>query len=67
MKDNTKIIGELIELSQTPEQVLFLKELDTELIIEREERYRMQQAESNISKTIHRDIIATIIDRINRY
>lgn len=66
MKDNTEVITELIDLSQTPEQVLFLKELDADLIIERERARRQLIAELDATKSVYRSVVMDIVGVINR-
>ena len=66
MEDNTRVIGELLDLSQTPEQVMFLKELDAELIVKRAEQRRELEAELRVTKSIYTSVIDTIVERLNR-
>ena len=66
MEDNTRVIGELIDLSQTPEQVLFLKELDAGLIINREKQRRKLEAELDATKSVYTNVIREIVSVVNR-
>ena len=66
MEDNTKIITELMDLSQTPEQVLFLKELDVNLIVSREEYRRDLEAELRVTKSVYKNVIDTIVGNLTR-
>lgn len=66
MQDNTKIITELMDLSQTPEQVLFLKELDANVIVSREEYRRELEAELSVTKSVYKNVIDTIVGNLTR-
>lgn len=66
MKDNTNIIGELIGLAQTREQVIFLKELDPNLITEREEHRREVEHELRITKSVYTNVVETVVEKLAR-
>jgi hypothetical protein len=66
MKDNTQVIAELMDLTQTPEQVIFLKELDANLIVSREEYRRELEAELRVTKSVYKNVIDTIVGNLTR-
>lgn len=64
MKDYERIVGDLIAIAVNQEQVLFLKNLDLELMADKEEARQQAIIELSTTKSVYRDVIKTIADSI---
>jgi hypothetical protein len=65
MIDNQRIVMDLLDIAVNPEQVLFLKNLDLNLMAEKEEARRQAIIELSTTKSVYRDVIQTIVGSIS--
>jgi hypothetical protein len=65
MKDNQRIVMDLLDIAVNPEQVLFLKNLDLNLMAEKEAARQQAIIELSTTKSVYRDVIQTIVGSIS--
>ena len=65
MKYNQRIVMDLLDIAVNPEQVLFLKNLDLNLMAEKEAARQQAIIELSTTKSVYRDVIQTIVGSIS--